>query len=205
MGTRNLTVVIQDNKIKISQYGQWDGYYSYTGREVLKFCREYLHNEYDRKKFVEKVNLCKQVTKSFEKTMDAIIDKMGRQNGKEFCVPFNQLFPQLSRDTGFKILHIIQELSAYDFDVNDEDNLTQHYPIHLCLDTFGVEYTNVIDLDNNMVYMLTCHDFNDESLGTTELISKTYTKQSCYLKFSLDHIPAEDIVDKQVEKLGLLD
>ena len=131
MGTRNITAVVHDGKIKISQYGQWDGYYDYTGKGVLQFCREYLKDEYGKGKFTEKVNLCKQVTNSFDKIMDTMISKMGRQNGKEFCVPLNQLFPQMSRDTGFRILNIIWELTPYDFDEDDEHNLTQHYPIHL--------------------------------------------------------------------------
>lgn len=206
MGTRNITAVVHDGKIKISQYGQWDGYYNYTGREVLEFCRKYLNDEYGREKFTEKVNLCKQVTKSFDKIMDTVYKKMGRQNGKEFRVPLNQLFPQMSRDTGFKILHIIWELASYDFDKDDEHNLTQHYPIQLCFDCdFGIEYVNVIDLDNNTIYMLTCHSFKGEALDTTELISKTYKRQHCYLKFSLDAIPDENTVDHQVEALELND
>lgn len=206
MGTRNITAVIHDGKIKISQYGQWDGYYDYTGREVLKFCRKYLSIECNREKFTERVNLCKQVSKSFRKIMDTVDKKMGRENNKKFCVPFNQLFPQMSRDTGFKILNIIWELQPYDFNTDDENNLTQHYPIHLCLDCgydniFGIEYTNVIDLDNNMVYMLTSHTFKGEALDTTDLIDKTYIGQYCYLKYSLHNIPDEETVDHQVEML----
>lgn len=204
MGTRNITAVVHDGKIKISQYGQWDGYYDHTGREILKFCREYLKNKYGREKFTRNVNLCRQVAYSFDKIMDTIISKMGRQNGKEFCVPLNQLFPQMSRDTGFRILNIIWELAPYDFDEDDNHNLTQHYPIQLCFDCdWGIEYVNVIDLDNNMIYMLTCHPFKGEALETTELIDKTYKGQHCYLKFSLDAIPDEDTVDHQVEMLKI--
>jgi hypothetical protein len=33
MGTRNLTIVIADKKIKVAQYGQWDGYIEGNGKQ----------------------------------------------------------------------------------------------------------------------------------------------------------------------------
>jgi hypothetical protein len=37
MGTRNLVAVQIDGQYKIAQYGQWDGYHSGKGLEVLEF------------------------------------------------------------------------------------------------------------------------------------------------------------------------
>ena len=45
MGTRNLTVVIKDNEIKLSQYGQWDGYFSYSGKKFLEFVKGNLQSK----------------------------------------------------------------------------------------------------------------------------------------------------------------
>ena len=39
MGTKNLTVVIKGNEIKLSQYGQWDGYFIYSGTKFLEFVK----------------------------------------------------------------------------------------------------------------------------------------------------------------------
>ena len=208
MGTRNITAVVHDGKIKISQYGQWDGYYSYTGRRVLNFCREHLSEEGNREQFIEKLNLCKQVTESFNKTMRTVEETLGRGNNKEFCIPLNQLFPQMSRDTGWKILEIINGLTAYEFKSSKDEETgeikrIQFYPIQLCLDTDGEGYTNVIDLDNNMMYMLTCHEFTGDELEVPTIISKTYKRQRCYLKFSLDSIPEEVEVYEKVKEINI--
>ena len=40
MGTRNITRVIADGEMRVSQYGQWDGYPTYTGVRVLEFVRD---------------------------------------------------------------------------------------------------------------------------------------------------------------------
>lgn len=40
MGTRNLTMVIQDHETKIAQYGQWDGYPEGQGLTILSFLEE---------------------------------------------------------------------------------------------------------------------------------------------------------------------
>ena len=45
MGTRHLTVVIKDNEIKLSQYGQWDGYFIYTGVKFLEFVKGKLQSK----------------------------------------------------------------------------------------------------------------------------------------------------------------
>ena len=39
MGTRNLTMVISENKTKVAQYGQWDGYPEGQGKTILKFLK----------------------------------------------------------------------------------------------------------------------------------------------------------------------
>lgn len=40
MGTRHLIEVVVDGQIKVAQYGQWDGYPSGQGVDVLKFLAE---------------------------------------------------------------------------------------------------------------------------------------------------------------------
>ena len=40
MGTRNITSVIMGGKQVVCQYGQWDGYPSWTGTKILEFLRD---------------------------------------------------------------------------------------------------------------------------------------------------------------------
>lgn len=51
MGTRYLTMVVKDNKTKVAQYGQFDGYLSGAGVAILKFLKTV-----DMKKFRKKLD-----------------------------------------------------------------------------------------------------------------------------------------------------
>ena len=63
MGTRHLTVIIKDNKIRLAQYGQWDGYYSGQGENFTNFVRNKLKNNLGS--FREKVDLIKDIEEDF--------------------------------------------------------------------------------------------------------------------------------------------
>lgn len=53
MGTRHFIGVKQNGEFKVAQYGQWDGYPSGQGANVLKFLQNV-----DLKQFAEKVSKC---------------------------------------------------------------------------------------------------------------------------------------------------
>jgi hypothetical protein len=99
MGTRNLTVVKDlQGTTKIAQYGQWDGYPSYSGIQALSFLRgktnvDNLLAKLDNVEFVsdEEVD---QLYKQFETT---------DWENKEFL----NAYPGLHRDTGILILGIV--------------------------------------------------------------------------------------------------
>jgi hypothetical protein len=99
MGTRNLTVVKNSQgTTKIAQYGQWDGYPSYSGIQALSFLRgktnvDNLLAKLDNVEFVsdEEVD---QLYKQFETT---------DWENKEFL----NAYPGLHRDTGILILGIV--------------------------------------------------------------------------------------------------
>jgi len=99
MGTRNLTVVKDvAGNTKIAQYGQWDGYPSYSGIQALEFLRNkdwqaLLQSKLDLVQFVgdEEVDT---LYKQYEST---------DWENKDFL----NAYPGLHRDTGIGILAVV--------------------------------------------------------------------------------------------------
>ena len=95
MGTRNLTKVIdKDNVTRVAQYGQWDGYPSYTGTRILEFIKE--HQILDKiEKSLPKVEF---VSGEY---VEQIYNKMTSDDD------FSIAYPSLTRDTGCDILRVL--------------------------------------------------------------------------------------------------
>jgi hypothetical protein len=104
MGTRNLTVVKDKaGTNRIAQYGQWDGYPSYSGIQALEFLRNkdwqaLLQSKLDLVQFVgdEEVDT---LYKQFETT---------DWENKDFL----NAYPGLHRDTGIGILAVVANAIA---------------------------------------------------------------------------------------------
>lgn len=206
MGTRHLTVVIKDNEIKLSQYGQWDGYFTCTGTKFLEFVKGNLQAKNKKKQkslietFGEKIDMLKEVD---EKTYQEFIDireKYGfdnTQNKSQFAIPFDIMFPQFSRDTGVRILDIINRIQPYMFNPNYK------FPVILEYDRVGcTEFANVINLDTQEIYMLTTHEFKGVPLSTCELVENLY-HHDCWYKSSIKDIPTIAKIKKYKESIGL--
>lgn len=126
MGTRHLIAVARHGEYKIAQYGQWDGYPSGQGTDVLEFAVKLTHRE-TRIKFeraLEKVrwadkDYLNQEQKTYEKT--------------------NVLRPELNRGTGAEILNLVMEGKA-----------TQLFDqLSFASDGLFCEYAYVLDLDED--------------------------------------------------------
>ena len=207
MGTRHLTVVIKDNEIKLSQYGQWSGYFTYSGTNFLEFVKENLQSKSKKKQkyriatFGEKVELLKQVDEKTMQEVRAIREKYdfdNTLNKSEFAIPFDIMFPQFSRDTGVEILDIIDKLQPYMF------NPSYKFPVILDFDRVGcTEFVNVINLDTEEIYMLTTHEFKGVPLPTCELVENVYKHHDCWYKSSIKDIPSIAKIKKYKESIGL--
>ena len=93
MGTRHLVRVVRGGRVCVSQYGQWDGYPSYTGAEIAKFLSDPESVERLRKA----APLLKFMT---NEEIRAYNEKL--INDADFKIEST-----LSRDTGWKILELI--------------------------------------------------------------------------------------------------
>lgn len=124
MGTRHLTMVKYDYGLRVAQYGQWDGYPSHTGNIILEFLRGV-----DIEKFKEKIKACCMVDREKISAMtDEQWEKYIAQN------------PQMSRDTGAKILKMIME--------NDKDEFTLLNDSEFGFNDLSCEWLYLIDLDS---------------------------------------------------------
>lgn len=100
MGTRNLTVVKNGlGQTKIAQYGQWDGYPSYTGIKALEFLRD----EYNQQLLEAKLDVVEFISdEECDKLYNASKSSTDWEN-KDFL---NE-YPGLHRDTGIGILEVV--------------------------------------------------------------------------------------------------
>jgi len=136
MGTRNLTIVKNDNKTKVAQYGQWDGYPTGQGQTIADFIKENLLTDEGLKAFKGKINKLKK----FDfKDKQFIADKKriyGDEYGSEFVSASKndelmKLYPELNRDFGAGILELISDgtITRVDLaeDFKDDDLFCEYY------------------------------------------------------------------------------
>ena len=129
MGTRHITAVYCDGEYKIAQYGQWDGYPSGAGVNVLKFAQR-ISDPYTRNEFREKVRKCHWIDKEE-------VDKRNERIVEEGIQDWTKVWPELSRDTGSDILGMVME----------SDGLVLQNDIEFVADGLFCEWVWVIDLD----------------------------------------------------------
>ena len=129
MGTRHITAVYCDGEYKIAQYGQWDGYPSGAGVNVLKFAQR-ISDPYTRNEFREKVRKCRWIS-------NEEIDERNRKIESGEVTDWTKVWPELSRDTGSDILGMVME----------SDGLVLQNDIEFVADGLFCEWAWVIDLD----------------------------------------------------------
>ena len=104
MGTRNLTIVKNNlGETKIAQYGQWDGYPSYSGIQALNFLRD----EYNQTLLNVKLDLVQFVGDEEVDTLYKQYESTDWEN-KDFL----NAYPGLHRDTGVGILKVVANATA---------------------------------------------------------------------------------------------
>ena len=135
MGTRNLTAVFLNGEYKVAQYGQWDGYPDGQGITCLHFLRD----KCDMPRFREAVSRSSFMT---SEELNALLTEYGMKEDGMISYDdydrFNRDYPELSRDSGGKILEIIQ---------NSPDGVRLRNNITFAADSIFCEWAWVVDLD----------------------------------------------------------
>jgi hypothetical protein len=102
MGTRHLTVVIHQKRIKTAQYGQWDGYPDGQGRRIVTFLKKA-----NIERFKLQLQKVQFLNDEDEKNVRDYIMRIGSQNGMlngRQNRLYKARYPTLHRDTGAKII-----------------------------------------------------------------------------------------------------
>jgi hypothetical protein len=210
MGTRFNITIVSDGKIRVAQYGQWDGYFQVVGAAFTQWVRD---NLYDKKVknvdraieyFKERVNLCKEAPMEYWETIERAVAPFMVLNDKNdealYALPFATLLPLGSRDTGVRILDILTDIKPYEYSEG------KYFPVILETDVM-VQYIYVLDLDNKKVYYLTTDDFDMSKAVQTELPQtlEVYKNDDYKMFYTSDikNIPSVKILTKVVKELGL--
>lgn len=108
MGTRHLIAAKVDGEYKLAQYGQWDGYPEGQGVAVLDF----LVNKMDKDTFLAALRNSRFV--EWKKDIAPELVRFGADPDDHYSIKlddykrFGKAHPEWSRDTGAKILEVIQ-------------------------------------------------------------------------------------------------
>lgn len=139
MGTRNLTIVIKDEQIKVAQYSQWDGYPSGQGQTALSFLRKF-----DKRAFSYQIDKCRFVDDEKQKEIDLWFKSIGVNDGwmdMDQSRQFKTKYPFFSRDNGANILNLINDSEEQVIWLCNEKDFIN--------DSLMCEWAYVIDLDKN--------------------------------------------------------
>ena len=140
MGTRHLIAVQYNGEYKIAQYGQWDGYPSAQGVEVLKFIS---NNDY-LEKLKSKLPNVRFIDDEKDKDFIESYNKSAPEypNNLDSRTPEQKMWYEsyMSRNLGFRILENIANSQDKEILLNNR--------ITFAADSLFCEYAYVVDLDS---------------------------------------------------------
>ncbi|WNJ77790.1 hypothetical protein RJE46_14230 [Cedecea neteri] len=187
MGTRHLICVVKNGDYKVAQYGQWDGYPSGQGVEVLQFLKGM-----NREKFLHSLEL------TYQPTSDQIAEwwadvghNIHKGNGLvnvEISQKYKKNHPSLHRDAGSDVLHIIHD---------SDKPVPLNLGLEFAADSLFCEWAYVIDFDKNTFE--TYEGFNTTPLAKSERFyglrgddASGYQPVRLKKAYRLDDLPSED-------------
>jgi hypothetical protein len=139
MGTRNLTVVIHKDEIKMAQYGQWDGYPTGLGRDIAKVLKKH-----KTKKLCKAIDKCSFISEEevLKRWEEVGADKKSGWVTMEVSDAFKEKYPNLSRDfSGGKALENI--VKGVGLELANQ--------LNFAADSLFCEWAYVINLDKEEV------------------------------------------------------
>lgn len=173
MGTRHFIGVKQNREFKVAQYGQWDGYPSGQGFDVLKFLRGA-----DLAVFAEKVSKCVFIDGANIRQKWIAVGRDPEDTSSfvsiELSDKFAAAYPQLSRDAGAQVLTMVME---------SENGLELCDNADFLNDGLFCEFAYIIDLDQQKLFCYSggteCKwgEFPLNALPTNEELEAAYNNE----------------------------
>lgn len=197
MGTRHLIAVQIDGQYKVAQYGQFDGYLTGQGTDVLNFLRDKM----DIDLFKEKLRQCSWITD--EEYSDAWVDCGAEPNSDfvnvEVSQRFYEKYPWLHRSSSAEVLSLIQD---------SENGLKLANSINFAGGSLFCEWAYVIDFDKNTFEIY--KGFNKNPLSESDRFyflkvdddALDYNQVKLVREYSFDELPTpDDLVelDKEIQ------
>lgn len=211
MGTRNLTMVISKGETKVAQYGQWDGYPSVQGANILNFLtflgtdknskgkilKENKENDWARNNVKEFLKLKNLSIETFKENLESLsffkekeIDLINENFNKSL-----EERSYLSRDTASEILWKIAE--------GNVDKLISNE--NFAGDSLFCEWAYVVDLDKNTFEVY--KGFNNETIDETERFfhlqkeEEEYKPVTILKSYDLNNLPTlEEFLELEKEE-----
>jgi hypothetical protein len=186
MGTRNLTMVLMNNEIRVAQYGQWDGYPTGSGVSIFTFLRNML-NSHQEQIFQQKVNLSysindlqeEEILKKIAESLNIVYIKgcIDNNNYSKLYSEYDRQYPQINRDMGAEIL---------DFILSAEKPFPLYLSTDFAKDSLFCEWAYLVNFDSRSVEVY--RGFNKEPL----------TEEDRFFYLS----PSEKEIEKEKRKYG---
>ena len=183
MGTRNLTCVVKDEKYKVAQYGQWDGYPDGNGLTILSFLRGVNTEKFTKQ--IQKVRFLSE--QEYKEIIDKHTDNGSIRFGGEHDQYWKKHLHHIDRDIGAGVLEYIM-------------NTPQPAPLKNSLsfagDSLFCEWCYVIDLDCGKFEVY--EGFNKRDLQEGERFYGYKTEGNEYkpvalrASFDLDNLPDDE-------------
>lgn len=180
MGTRNLTVVVKDDKVVVAQYGQWDGYPDGAGLGILKILSEDLDG------LMTGLSNCIEVDEGIRESMMKHAEELaGIDTAPEGFMSgptsdaLAELYPEQHRNTGYTILKMVADSRIPIYVSNRFD---------FAADTLFCEWAYVIDLDNGKFEAHSGHGNGEQGIFA-RLGENTV---SMIASFDLDDLPSDE-------------
>lgn len=183
MGTRHLTCVKKDNEYKVAQYGQWNGNPEGQGTTIVEFFNNDLFKLIILKKQIDKTKfLTDKEWEDFEKIMEDKSERLGKD--------WQELYPELSRDTGAGVLDIIYN--------NPNERIVLSNSIDFANDNTFCEWVYIIDLDNDTlgVYDNCVYGIDKIPTPKVNMVINLETNETCSMtlikEFDIKNLPTPE-------------